>query len=74
MGKWHPTLQPASRPPSPASSGEARHGWRERPELDRPELESWLHYFLAVTLGKQLNLSEPQTPHLQKGENNSLLT
>ena len=36
-------------------------------EANRPELESWLHYLLAVTLRKQLNLSEPQFPYLQKG-------
>ena len=75
-GRWHPALQPASQPPSPAGSGEAAgvagEVWVS--ESNRPELESWLHYLLAVTLRKQLNLSEPQFPHLQKGDNNNLFT
>ena len=68
-GRWHPALRPASPPISPARSGEvagiAGEAWVS--EANRPELESWLHYLLAVTVRKQLNLSEPQFPYLQKG-------
>lgn len=72
-GKWHPTWRPASRPTSPATSekvmGMAGEAWVFK--SNRPELESWLHYVLAVTLRKQLNLSEPLFPYLQKGNNNN---
>lgn len=44
-------------------AGEARVS-----ESDGPELEFWLPYLLAVSLRKQLNLSEPQFPNLKKGD------
>ena len=68
VGRWHPTLQPASLSSSPASSGEVAGmaGEARVLESDRPELEFWLPYLLAVSLRKQLNLSEPQFPNLER--------